>query len=140
MVRILNLNDWLAMDTYPFTPVNGAWALFGDQMHLRPVMGIGESAKFGYIRNTIVKPFTGDVKTAFTDDKDSFVLDERVLKLCIIYLRKQQKGQDFAAELADYEGALDKATDNDGGSKPKISGRAPEDWRCGNVWPGTVSG
>jgi hypothetical protein len=101
-------------------------------------MNAGETLRYFYITNAIVRSTTNDPKTAFDDDADKFTLDERLLKLCIIYLWKQLKGFDFTAELADYEQAMDTAMDRDGGSKPVVSGNA-----CAgrsNVWPGTVTG
>ncbi|TPM33733.1 hypothetical protein FJ955_03055 [Mesorhizobium sp. B2-2-2] len=134
MSHIVNSDEWLGMEVYPVTLVQGAWTLYGNQIHIRPLMGSAETAKFFYITSQIVSPS----KTAFSADEDVFVLDERVLKLATIYLWKQSKGQDFAAELADYEIAVGQAYDDDGGSKPVVSGNSGSNWRRNNVWPGTV--
>jgi hypothetical protein len=101
-------------------------------------MAGSETVKFFYISNQLVS----GGKTEFTDDADVFVLNERLLKLAIIYLWKQMKGQDFAAELSDFEQAMDLEMDKDGGSAPVVSGNnvIRHNRQRSNVWPGTVTG
>lgn len=137
MMHITDPDEWLSFDIYPVGPIHGVWSLFGGTLNIRPVLAVNETAKFFYIRAGIV----GATGTAFTDDAQAFALDERLLKLCATYLWKQQKGQDFTAELTDYEMALQKAMDRDGGSKPVVSGNQVASRRAGrNVWPGSVTG
>lgn len=138
MQHIVDSDEWLGMTTWPGNPAYGAWTLYGNQIHLLPIMAGTETVKFFYITNQIVS----DGNTEFTADGNTFALSERLLKLCIIYLWKQMKGQDFAAELSDFEQAMDLEMDNDGGSKPVVSGNGGtvRNWRRGNVWPGTVTG
>ncbi|KTR05002.1 hypothetical protein NS365_13315 [Aureimonas ureilytica] len=133
IIHLADADDWLALDTRPVVPHNGVWCLFGDQLHIRPVMSSSETARFFYVKNTIV---SGN-KTAFTDDTDTFVLDERLLKLCTIYLWKQAKQQDFTAELSDYEILLAQLMRRDRGSLSIVSGNTCR--ARGNTWPGKVS-
>lgn len=140
MTHIVNSDDWLSMEFTTITPIFGVWTIYGGQFHVQPVMTTGEKVKFFYISNQIVRAADTSLKTAFTADEDTFLLDERLLRLAIVYLWKQLQGQDFAAELADYEIAFDQATDSDGGSKPVLSGNLPVNWHGRNVWPGKVSG
>lgn len=138
MQHIVDSDQWLGMTTWPGNPAYGVWTLYGNQIHVLPVMGSTETVKFFYITNQIVS----EGNTEFTADADTFVLSERLLKLCIIYLWKQMKGQDFAAELSDFEQAMDLEMEKDGGSKPVVSGNCgtARNWRRGNVWPSTVTG
>ncbi|MCA0000958.1 MULTISPECIES: hypothetical protein [unclassified Mesorhizobium] len=137
MQHVVSSDDWLGMEVWPATPIYGRWTIFSNQIHILPVMAVSETAKFFYIQNQIVS----GGQTEFLTDTDTFVLSERLLKLAIIYLWKQSKGQDFAAELSDYEIALAQEMDKDGGSKPVVSGNScGRSFRRTNVWPGTVTG
>lgn len=133
IIHLANEDDWLALDTRPVVPQNGVWTIFADQMHIRPLMRSTETARFFYVRSTIV---SGN-QTAFMADADTFVLDERLLKLCTIYLWKQAKGQDFTAELSDYEILLAQLMRRDRGALSVVSGNPGR--ARGNVWPGRVS-
>jgi len=139
--HVVDLDTWMEI-TEPETPViNGVWTIFGDALHFLPVLSGNETIKFYYISNLIAKgpAETPTAKAKFTNDGDTFVLDERILKLCAIYLWKQGKGQDFAAELADFEQAIDQYMVDDKGSQPVISGNTGYQ-PSSNVWPGRVSG
>nr|DAF83381.1 MAG TPA: head to tail adaptor [Caudoviricetes sp.]DAK00509.1 MAG TPA: head to tail adaptor [Caudoviricetes sp.] len=138
MTHIVDSDDWLSFEFITLAPHHGAWTLYSGQMHVQPVMASGDKVKFFYVSNQIARAGDGTLKAAFTADEDSFLVDERLLRLAIVYLWKQMQGQDFAAELADYEIAFDQATSGDGGSKPVLSGDAPRRGRT--AWPGTVAG
>lgn len=140
MTHIVDSDDWLSFEFTTIAPLYGAWTMHGGQIHIQPVMATGEKAKFFYISKQIVRAADGTLKTAFTADEDIFLLDERLLRLAIVYLWKQLQAQDFAAELADYEIAFDQAADSDGGSKPVLSGNGPAGLAGRVVWPGTVTG
>lgn len=140
MTQIVSSDEWLEMEVYPYTNISGSWTIFGNAFHIRPVMATGETAKFFYITNEIVRAADTSLHTAFSADTDAFVLSEKLLKLCAIYLWKQSKGLDFAAELADYEQLAAQLMDKDGGAKPTVSGNLVAWPGSSNVWPGTVTG
>ncbi|MFD9897470.1 hypothetical protein [Mesorhizobium sp. NPDC059025] len=140
MTHIVNSDDWLSFEFTTIGPLYGAWTIYGEKFHVQPIMQTDEKVKFFFVSSQAVRASNGDPKTAFSADTDTFILDENVLKLAIVYLWKQLKGEDFAAELADYEIAADQAYDSDGGSKPILSGNLPVNWRGRTVWPGKVSG
>lgn len=138
--HVVDADQWLEMTSLGFPQMNGNWTLFGDRLQMLPPVMSGETIKFFYVTSKIVKDGEGSGKPEFTDDGDSFVLSERLLKLAIIYLWKQLKGLDFAAELADFEQAMDQHMIADQGSQPIRSGNSGAGRRGSNVWPGTVSG
>lgn len=140
MSHIVDSDDWLSFEFTTIAPLFGVWTMHGGQMHIQPVMAAGEKAKFFYVSSQLVRASDGTLKTAFTADEDTFLLDERLLRLAIVYLWKQLQAQDFAAELADYEIAFDQASDSDGGSKPMLSGNVAASRPGRTVWPGTVTG
>ena len=102
---------WLEDEITGFTGITGEWTLFGGQIHIRPVLANGEAARFFYVSNQIAIG-----KTDFTDDADVFLLDERVLKLGIIWQWKANKGLPYGEDMTNYENALSVAVGNDKGS------------------------
>lgn len=129
-------DEWLGYQLQALTPVTGAWTLIGSKIELRrggsstPIPD-GETAKFYYITDLIVSPS----KTTFTADSDTFVLDENVLELALIYRWKQGKGQDYAEELSDYQDALAQAIGSDKGSNILKVGRRSIASTAGYAYP-----
>lgn len=140
MNQIVSFDHWLELVETGHPLIEGNWIIFGDEMHVRPVMMTGETCRFFYITRNIVRSDSAVPKAAFSNDGDTFVLDERLLKLAIIYLWKQGKGLDFAAELADFEQAMNQDMKADRGSQPVVSGSGGLRGPSRNVWPGLVSG
>lgn len=134
--HILDSDQWLEMQVIPFTFIYGNWMIFGGQYHQLPVMPVGANVKFFYISNLIVQASDLSTKALFTADDDSFLLDERLLKLGIIWQWKASKGYPYAEDMANYEKQMQIAMQRDGGSKPIVSGRPRHNW----WWPGSVRG
>ncbi|TIW62971.1 MAG: hypothetical protein E5V48_02605 [Mesorhizobium sp.] len=134
-------DQWTQLLVTPVASVNGYWIIFGEQFHQWPVMALAETVKFFYVSNQLVAASNASLKTAFTEDADTFRLSERLLKLAIIYRWKQNKGQAYEQAFDDYQTLLLRLIDKDSGSKPVISGAPPVTWRGRNIaWPGTVTG
>jgi hypothetical protein len=79
---------------------------------------------FTYIDKNCVNLASGGRGDVFMADLDSFVLDERVLKLAMIWQWKAQKGSPYAEDMGTYGDALTKAMGNDKPS-PIYIGRKP---------------
>lgn len=140
MEHIVDSDQWLEL-TEAFTPVVVPyWTIFGNALHILPIMQATETAKFFFITNDIVAANGGGFTRTFTADNDTFVLDEQLLTYATIYRWKQRKGWDFTAELADYEQRLATLMDSDGGSKPVVSGNGGARRHSSNLWPGTLTG
>lgn len=141
MEHIVSTDEWLERLTLPYTQVNGIWTIYGGQIHILDTMASGDTAKFFYISNARVAPASGSNKAAFTADDDTFRLSEKLLQLCMTYKWKQHKEMDYSEEMADYAAELGRAIDDDGGSKPILSGRPFVSWRSRNIaWPGSITG
>lgn len=134
--HIMDSDQWLEMQVVPFTFIYGNWMIYGGQYHQLPIMPVGANVKFFYISNLIVQAADLSTKTAFTVDTDAFRLDERLLKLGIIWQWKASKGLPYAEDMANYEKQLAAVLQKDGGSKPIISGRPRHNW----WWPGSARG
>ena len=85
----------------------GAWIMIGGQIVFDPVLTSGETAKFYYLSNKIVTDEDGETKATFTADGDTFRLDERLLRLAIIWRWKQMKGLPFEVSAAEFAQALE---------------------------------
>lgn len=114
-------DDWLGMLSQAFPPLTGAWTLIGEQIHIRvggstSALGTDDTASFYYLSSNFAKDAGGVAKAEFTDDTDTFRLDERLLKLALIYKWKQGHLQDYAEEMSDYENALSERIGADKGS------------------------
>lgn len=141
MDHILDTDRWLELLTLPYTQVTGSWTIYGGQFHILDTMATGDTAKFFYISDLAVSPATGANKATFTADDDTFRLSEKLLGLLAVVKWRSQKGQDYGEDMAQYNIELAGRIDEDGGSKPIVSGRGRSSWRQRNVaWPGTISG
>lgn len=137
IIHILSSDEWLMLDTQNQTLVGPFWTIYGDEIHLKPARSSGELVKYFYISNYVVKSAGSSVgdKTEFTSDEDSFVLDERLLRLNLIWNWKKAKGQDYTAELTDYQEALSYAVGKDKGSRQIVVGRMPSWDGIGIAYP-----
>jgi hypothetical protein len=127
---IPDLDQWLqrrALDNYdPY----GEWTIVGNQIFIVPVMAGPISsnpaitAYFAYLRNGCVNLTSGGFGDRFVADTDSFVLDERLLKLGMIWQWKAHKGSPYNEDMGNYETALGYVSRSDGPA-PIIIGRQP---------------
>lgn len=140
MTQVVDSDEWIELTELGMPAVGGYWCLFDGKINFAPGLLVGETAKFFYIKDRAVKAADGTPKAQFEGDEDVFVLNPRLLRLAIVYLWKQAKGQDFAAELADYEIALNTAMLDDRGAQSTVSGNTGARRASSNVWPGTVNG
>lgn len=119
-MQVSDTNEWLQILSYPIETWETRWSLFGGNLNILPILPSLEVLSYGYISNWIVNGSQAE----FTADTDTFTLDERLLRLSVIWNWKKSQGQDYAAELQEYQDALGRATFKDTGSRQTIySGR-----------------
>lgn len=121
---IANSDEWLHRRLNNIANARGEWTIIGDQMHIFPVLGAGTSAAFVYLNKNCVALNAGGNGDAFVDDGDSFVLDERLLKLGMIWQWKAWKGTPYVEDMSTFTDALAVAMGNDTPA-PTIVGRKP---------------
>lgn len=128
---ITDLDRWLELDVQDFDFVVNAWTIYGGQMNIKPALATGVTAQFFYQKNTIIQASGGSYKTEFTADDDTFVIDERLLKLGMIWQWKANKGRAYAEDMVNYETHLSRLVVRDRGSKMIRIGavRMPRDTR-----------
>ena len=102
----------------------GEWTIYGGQMHIEPVMSPSQSATFVYLDKNCIDLDAGGAGAKFVNDNDGFLLDERLLKLGMIWQWTAQKGSPYAEDMGTYGDALVMAMGNDQPS-PIIVGRSP---------------
>lgn len=120
MTHVLSHDDWLELDVKAYELVIRAWTILGGEFHTKPALDAGETAKFYYQSRMKVN---GGAKEEFSADEDTFDLDDRVLKLGIIWRWKANKGLDYAEDMVNYEMALATAVAADKGSRTLAIGR-----------------
>lgn len=130
--HILSENEWLALDVQGIDYPYGRWIIYGGSLYIKPARASGETVKHFYISNARVTASGGSNKALFTADDDTFRIDERLLKLAIIWLWKAQKGQDYQEDLYNYQVALSKAIGRDRGPATIAVGPSRR-------WPGSAS-
>lgn len=91
----------------------GRWILIGGQLNVYPAQKAGDHIKFYYQKNNIVRKADDSLASTFSDDTDSFVLPDRLLRLCAIWKYREHKGLPYEQAEMDYETALaqERATD-----------------------------
>jgi hypothetical protein len=124
MLFIPNTDQWIQRRALNRFSAFGEWTIIGGQMLIWPVMGAGVTATFAYLDKNCVVLASGGVGDSFLADGDTFVLDERVLKLGMIWQWKAQKGSPYAEDMGTYGDALTSAMGRDSPA-PTIVGRQP---------------
>jgi hypothetical protein len=118
-------DDWLRRGMANDASVWGEWRLIGtEKIHVRPILAAGISVSFAYLNKNCIALNSGGFGDQFLNDADRFRLDERLLKLAMIWQWKCNKGATYAEDLANYEDALAHAAGADKPS-PIIVGHLP---------------
>jgi hypothetical protein len=115
--HVLDFDTWLGIIVSNTQLSIGQWIIYGNQFHIRPALASSDTAKFTYITKNIILSGAGDPKELFSVDTDVFKLDERVLRLGIVWRWKSNKGLPYAEDMQNYEIALAEAVGRDKGTK-----------------------
>ncbi len=113
MTFISDLDEWMRRRSFSDTGAWGEWILSGGQILIAPAMGVGITARHSYLDKNCVALASGGFGDAFMADTDSFRLDERLLKLGMIWQWKAQKGSPYAEDMGSYSDALANAMGHD---------------------------
>jgi hypothetical protein len=129
-------DEWLQRRSRNYVDAYGEWTMLGGQIQIWPAMVVGQSAYHGYLDKNCVALASGGNGNSFQADNDSYVLDERLLKLGMIWQWKANKGSPYAEDLATYGDALSFVTSHDSPA-PILIGRKPisANARVAYPWP-----
>jgi hypothetical protein len=84
----------------------GEWTMAGGQVLIYPAPATDVTITFPYLDKNCVVLSGGGVGNEFIADTDSFRLDERLLKLGMIWQWKANKGSPYAEDMGTYGDAL----------------------------------
>ena len=126
---IPDTDEWLQRRVRDIHEGCGEWTIMSNAVHLFPIMGVGVQATYGYLdKNCIVlRSPTGDINgysDHFLNDTDTYLLDERVLKLGMTWEWKSRHGSAYAEDMGTYTDALMNVMGKDGPA-PILIGRLP---------------
>jgi len=136
LLFIPDYDQWIERRLSNTTDARGEWIITDEIMTVWPALGVGESVMFPYIRRNPIRLAGGGNGEAFMSDDDRFRLDERLLKLGMIWQWKAQKGSPYAEDMGSYSDALANAMGHDGPA-PILIGRRPVSHheRVAYPWP-----
>jgi len=103
---VADANEWLVRRISNDTSGWGEWTLLGGDMLIYPIMPVGQSVSFAYLDRNCVRLAAGGSSDKFMADNDEFRIDERVLKLGMIWQWKANKGSPYAEDMGTYSDAL----------------------------------
>lgn len=135
-----DLDAWLGMDVQNIDMLFGAWIIYGGQIHIKSALANLATAKHWYQSNLIITPATPGLNiTAFAADGDTFRLNERLLRLAMIWQWKANKGRPYGEDLDNYEEAKEKLIVADKGSRVLTMGRRRRHWDGATPFPRIVT-
>lgn len=113
--HITDINDFLYQRQRGMILTPGAWIIYGGLIHFTP--SPAGDASFPYISKNYAVGSDQQRKPAFDADTDSFILDEHLLTLGLVWRWREQKKLDFTGDQANFEKALNERGAKDAGSK-----------------------
>lgn len=98
-----DLDEWLFLKDNLLVGSPGNWVILNGSVQIFPPMPVSDTARFYYISNLYALKTDGTPQAAFVADTDMFALDERLLRLGIVWRWRANKGLEYAENLKDYE-------------------------------------
>jgi hypothetical protein len=120
---ISDRDQWLELDIKSFDFIINAWIIYAGEIHIKPPLVSAVQVKYFY--QSDLWGLNGSTPISeFTADTNTFRIDERLLKLGIIWKWREMKGLPYAEDLATYERLLAKLIMRDKGSRIYRIGKA----------------
>lgn len=113
-----DIDEWITITTSGFIGlIPGWWILLDNQFQFAPPPTPSLTAKFPYIRNTIGNDAEGKPIAKFSNDNDTSVFSERLLKLGLMWRWRHLKGLAYAEDMRTFEIALAQEQEADKGAR-----------------------
>lgn len=97
----------LQMKARGFTVAPPVWRRVGNYIEFYPALQSGETVTYDYESDYWVLDANGTTKkSSFTNDGDTSLIPERLLRLSILWQYRRSRGLDYAEEFAEFERAL----------------------------------
>lgn len=116
----------------------GAWVLLGGQMKFWPILSSGEGAQFYYLSKNFVRPESGDPKSSFTADSDTFILPEELLSSALIWRWRSLKRLEYSEDMANYERMFSQIAGKDKGGRIIATGPSRMPYDASYAYPRTL--
>lgn len=114
LVGPLTDEEWQRYKATTAPVVLDGFRTIGGDLQLLPAPPAGQTYAYSYVSRNWCQSAGGDGQDAWTADNDTPRLDERLIRLGLIWRWKQAKGFDYAQAFDDYEAALAQAIGRDG--------------------------
>jgi len=112
----VSVNDWLRFRSGTYSIVSpGGWIIIGGELQFYPAPN--GTAQYPYVSNEFGRNAAGDPIALFEMDTDTFMLDNRLLTLGLIWRWRAMKGLEYSEDLANCEIALAKEQGRDKGAR-----------------------
>jgi len=134
---ILDADEWMNRRALNYLSPWGEWTMMGGNILIVPTMAAGVNAYHAYLQKNCISLTSGGFGDRFIADTDSFVLDERVLRLGMVWQWKAQKGSPYQEDLGTYGDALTNAMGHDSPA-PIIIDRRPISLAVKTAYPWPV--
>ena len=131
-------DEWMQRRLRGYTESLGEWTMMGGNMLIQPAVANGATVTFPYLDKNCVRLAAGGYGDSFIADGDSFRLDERLLKLGMIWQWKAQKGSPYAEDMGSYSDALANAMGHDAPAPILIDRRPMSHSNRGVAYPWPV--
>ena len=105
--------DWLHRRMEQRTDSGGEWIILNDAIAVVPILADGDQIRFSCLDKNCVALASGGYGEEFQADLDRFRLDERLLRLGMIWQWKASKGSPYAEDMGTYSDALSNAMGRD---------------------------
>jgi hypothetical protein len=123
------------VSTYP-----QRWRIINGDLHIYAPES-GDTIRYEYVHNKWVYQAgsTSSQSASLSADSDTFIFDEQLLTLGLVWRWKKAKGFDYAEEMLDYGRYLESKIRNDRGGTVTISTDRPKRMSMPGQWPGSIS-
>ena len=140
LTPISDRDEWLGLDVQSFDFVINAWIIYGNQIHIKPALASGVTVKYFYQSHHWAQTSALVNVDEFSADTDTFRLNNRLLKLALVYKWREMKGLPYAENMADYQDLLAKLINRDKGSRIFRIGKAVMPRDAVFAYPQNISG
>jgi len=126
LVRVHDLSEWLRREVRQIGQVTYSWILYGNLIRIKPALPNAATAQFFYQSENLIVDGVSSVtrKARFSADNDLLLLDERMLKLCMLWMWRHSNEQSYAQYMQEYEQLKSRLITRDKGSKSIRFGRS----------------
>lgn len=118
-----DLDEWLFIKDNLLVGSPGNVVQLNGAIQIFPPMPVSDTGRFFYISNYYAVSAAGVSQATFLADTDTFALDERLLRLGIIWRWRADKRLEYAEDLKNYEIAKEAAIGKDKGNQAITVGR-----------------